>query len=271
MMQLTSRHRFLQSAIGIALWSLIVLSLGMPRVVIGQSPAQWPYPKPIAGDDTGFSPIFDDLTLNGWDGELDYWRVENGSIVGETTPVTPLKDNTFLIWRRGVVRDFELTLEYRISRSGNSGVEYRAAELNDKKWGLRGYQADIAGPEWAGGLRWPGKEYFRATGENYEDEGRMILALTGQLTQIRKDGTPRSFASIGGTEGVEGDLGHDGWKTYRIIARGNVLIQIVDGHLMSVVIDDDAVNARSVGLLGLQLHMGKPMKVEFRNIQLKKF
>ena len=47
----------------------------------------------------GFVSIFDGKSLNGWEGDSTYWRVENGSIVGEITPTTLLKRNSFLIWR----------------------------------------------------------------------------------------------------------------------------------------------------------------------------
>ena len=42
--------------------------------------------RPKPDDNAGFVPIFDGKTLNGWDGDPRYWRVENGEIVGETTP-----------------------------------------------------------------------------------------------------------------------------------------------------------------------------------------
>jgi hypothetical protein len=38
---------------------------------------------------------------------------------------------------------------------------------------------------------------------------------------------------------------------------------------MSEVTDDDEINRKLGGLIGVQVHVGPPMKVEFRNIQLK--
>src|SRR5439155_186699 len=78
--------------------------------------------------------IFDGTTRAGWDGDTAFWRVEHGAIVGETTSGKPLKANTFIIWRGGRTRDFELTLEYRMSTrnpAGNSGVQFRSALLPD--------------------------------------------------------------------------------------------------------------------------------------------
>ena len=66
--------------------------------------------------------IFDGKTLNGWEGDPKYWRVENGALVGEVTPETLLKTNSFVIWRGGVTKDFELKVDYRITDRGNSGI-----------------------------------------------------------------------------------------------------------------------------------------------------
>ena len=76
----------------------------------------------------GFVKIFDGKTMKGWDGDTVFWRVENGSFVGEVTAAKPLKTNTFLIWRGGLPTNFEFVAQYRISPEGNSGVQYRSEE-----------------------------------------------------------------------------------------------------------------------------------------------
>lgn len=43
----------------------------------------------------------------------------------------------------------------------------------------------------------------------------------------------------------------------------------VNGKLMSVVIDDD-MNRSKKGLIGVQVHVGGPMKVEYRNWRLNR-
>jgi hypothetical protein len=67
--------------------------------------------------------LLDGKTLNGWDGDPAYWRVEDGAMVGETKPGAIPRQNTFLIWRGGSPSDCELVAEYRIS-GGNSGIQY---------------------------------------------------------------------------------------------------------------------------------------------------
>jgi len=80
-------------------------------------------------DGPGFTPIFDGKSLSGWEGDPKYWRIEDGNLVGEITPETIVKQNTFIIWRGGSPADFELKLEYRISARGNSGINYRSTEV----------------------------------------------------------------------------------------------------------------------------------------------
>jgi len=98
--------------------------------------------KPL--EESGFQPIFDGKSLTGWDGDPGFWRIENGAIVGETATDKQPKQNTFLIWRGGTPGNFELKLEYRLT-GYNSGIQYRSVELPDKKWAMKGYQADIDG------------------------------------------------------------------------------------------------------------------------------
>ena len=75
--------------------------------------AQQVYPAPAGDDAAGFESIFDGKTLNGWEGDPNYWRVENGCLVGEITPEALLKQNSFIIWRGGTTGDFELKIEFR--------------------------------------------------------------------------------------------------------------------------------------------------------------
>lgn len=216
-----------------------------------------------AGDEAGFEPIFDGKTLKGWEGDPKYWRVENGSLVGEVTPETILKQNSFLIWRGGVTGDFELKVEYRVSARGNSGINYRSVEVEGQRFALRGYQADIDGQSRnAGGVR--------HTGQNYEERGRTFLALRGQAVRLEEGKKPAVIASSGDKKELEAFIKNDDWNEYHLIARGNVLVHILNGRVMSVVLDDDAAGRRPDGLLGVQVHVGPPMKIEYRNFRLKR-
>ena len=95
-----------------------------------------------SADNDGFVEIFDGETLDGWEGDPNHWRVEDGNIIGEVTPSVPLESNTFLIWKGGELADFELKGEFNITEAGNSGINYRSEQLPDIPFALRGYQAD---------------------------------------------------------------------------------------------------------------------------------
>ena len=208
-------------------------------------------------EETGFQPIFDGKTLAGWEGDPNFWRVEEGAIVGQTLADKQPKQNTFIIWRGGMTKDFELKVEYRITTNGNSGINYRSVEVPGLKFAMRGYQADIDGRN-------------RYTGQNYEERGRTFNAMRGQITHIPPGKKAEVIGSLGDIAALETFINKDDWNEVHVIARGNTLIHIFNGHVMSVVIDDDPDGRRYDGLLGVQVHVGPPMKIEYRNFRLKR-
>ena len=217
----------------------------------------------------GFVQIFDGKTLKGWKGDTVYWRVENGSLVGEITPATLLKTNSFIIWQGGQPADFELRTEFRITKAGNSGINYRSEIVDNVPNALRGYQADIDGA-------------VRYTGQNYEERGRTTLAYRGQKVIVEgKEGSVQSnvkgnawtgvkvTGSLGSSDSLKALIRYEDWNECRLVVKGNRLQHFVNGVLMSDVTDEDAVNRKTKGYLGVQVHVGPPMKVEYRNIRLK--
>jgi hypothetical protein len=239
--------------------SVIVVALSAQQQTT-YVPKQSDRPEPVSGDEPGFVSIFDGKTLTGWEGNPTYWRVENGALVGEITPSTVVKSNTFIVWRGGRPRDFELKLDYRITAEGNSGINYRSAIIPDpvtpeNKFSMRGYQCDLDGRK-----RYPGN--------NYEEKGRLFLAVRGQMTRVVGGRPPILVSTLGDTSDLA-QLVTDDWNAVHIIARGNVLTHAINGRVMTVVVDDDGPNRPVDGLLGVQVHVGPPMKVEYRNIRLK--
>lgn len=224
-------------------------------------------------DEDGFLEIFDG-TLTGWEGDTTYWRAEGGSLIGEVTPTTLLKSNTFIVWQGGTPADFELKLEFKIAESGNSGVNYRSEVLEGVPHALKGYQADI-----------DGKNNY--TGQNYEERKRTTLAYRGEKVVVHSQDNPSDpeslkanvknnawakrdvTGSLGASDSLKTVIKNGDWNTCHIIAKGNHLQHYINGVLMSDVIDDDTVNRTMSGLLGVQVHVGPPMTVEYRNILLK--
>lgn len=217
----------------------------------------------------GLVDIFNGENLTGWRGDTTLWRVENGAIVGEITPETDMRHNSFLIWGGGRPANFEFVAEYRMSATGNSGVNYRSEELEDLPFALRGYQADIDAAN-------------TYTGQNYEERGRTILAFPGQQMRLPPvDGQISDYAqgnvwtageeikSLGDREDLKTNIKQNDWNEIHIVAKDNRLSHYINGVLMSEVVDDDTKNRKMEGLIGLQLHTGPPMKIEFRSVKLQ--
>ncbi|MDB6072050.1 MAG: hypothetical protein JWL81_3221 [Verrucomicrobiales bacterium] len=201
-------------------------------------------------------PLFNGKNLDGWDGDSRFWKVEDGCITGQTTAEVPTEANTFLIWNQGEVDDFEFTAEYKIE-GGNSGIQVRSFRLPDRPWGIGGYQADFEF-----GDRYSGIIY----GENF----RGILADRGQKTTIGEDHKPTVTGNTGEDAVLQKIVKKGDWNEYRIVARGFTLQNYINGQLTAEVTDNDLQMRRRGGLLALQVHAGPPMKVQFRNLKLKR-
>lgn len=211
--------------------------------------------RPSVPDKEGFIKIFDGKTLAGWQGDPTYWRVENGCLVGEITPATILQRNSFIIWRGGETGDFELKVMYKVSKGGNSGINYRSEELKDVPFALKGYQCDIDGAN-------------LYTGQNYEERGRTFLALRGQKVVLEQEQKPIIVDTLGTADALL-KLIKDDWNEVHVIVQGNRSQHFVNGVLMSDVTDNDLANRKLKGLLGVQVHVGPPMKIEYKNFRLK--
>lgn len=215
----------------------------------------------------GFVQIFNGKDLEGWKGDTAYWRVENGNLVGEITPATLLKTNSFIVWQGGEPADFELKLEVKISKDGNSGINYRSEVFPDVPNALKGYQADIDGK-------------INYTGQNYEERGRTTLAYRGEIVTVDSGqiaGNVKNNAwqlrkvtgSLGSSDSLKTLIKYEDWNSVHLIVKGNRLQHYVNGILMSDVTDDDTINRKFKGLLGVQVHVGPPMKVEYRKIEIR--
>jgi hypothetical protein len=211
----------------------------------------------FADEDAKGQSLFDGKTLDGWDGDPRFWSVRDGVITGQTTADNPTEHNTFLIWRDGVLGDFQLDLDFRME-GGNSGIQYRSRE-DEKwdKWVIGGYQADFDAPG-------------NYVGILYEERGRGILALLGQKVAIGDNGKPQQVGATTDPDKIKGSVKSDQWNHYTIIAKGNHLIHKVNGMTTVDVTDNDTDKRVMKGLLALQVHAGPPMLVQFRNIRLQK-
>ncbi|MEM1442761.1 MAG: DUF1080 domain-containing protein, partial [Verrucomicrobiota bacterium] len=199
--------------------------------------------------------LFNGKDLTGWTGNPDNWSVVDGTIVGTTTDDNPLPYNQFLIYEGEPVADFELTAELRLTSDGNnSGIQYRAQlrpDLGD--FVVSGYQCDMHPFVWANGMF-------------YDEKGRGILAKRGMEAVI----TPEGKAMQVGDLGQEPEFDTTEWSTYKITAKGNHFVHEVNGVKTVDVYDHQESERELEGVIAFQIHKGPAMKIEIRNITLKR-
>ncbi len=226
----------------------------------------------VAAPEDGFQPLFDGRALGKWEGDPALWRVAGGAIVGETTAEKQPADgkNTFLIYRGGEFADFELRFRYKVE-GFNSGMQFRSVDRG--QFHVDGLQADFEArwhedPATAGTLD-------KFSGMFFEENGRMFMAQRGEAVIVRSNPAdpkkPRieKIARLGDPQELEKSIRRDDWNDYVIIANGNVFTHIINGQVMSLAIDEDELNFRKSGVLALQLHSGKPMRIEVKDIRLR--
>ncbi len=199
----------------------------------------------------GFKPLFNGKDLTGWDGNPDLWSVEDGCITGKTTGPEQLNYNQFLIWRGGVLKNFELRAKVK-QAGNNTGIQYRSREFPEVgKWSVGGYQCDIH-PAAAN------------NGMVYGEKWGGILVQNGQSVVIDPQGAKWLVAE---REPVNVDIAE--WHDYTIIAQGNHLVHKIDGQVTIDLLDFGTKTQALEGLLAFQIHRGPAMKVQIKEVMLK--
>ncbi len=209
----------------------------------------------------GFVSIFNGQDLTGWEGSPDIWKAENGAIVGQTGAEGPTKltYNQFIVWKGGEVDDFVLRFDIKLTNPGNSGMQYRSWMNTDpaKPFSVSGYQADFDGGHTYSGILY---------GEGF----RGILCQRGQETVIGDDHKPKEVRRFAENEALKKEIKIEDWNAYEITAKDFTFTNKINGHVMSVCTDDDKEKRKASGIVAIQAHVGPPMKVEVKNIRVKK-
>ena len=235
-----------------------------------------PDPIEFEQDAPGFASIFDGKTLNGWDGDSRYWRVEDGAIVGQSSTDKPVS-NSYIVYRGMVAKDFDLKFEIKVEQGGGSGFQYRSqtglpwarsARPDEAPYNLdrmlSGPQADFWFPVKPLNERFSGQFYT-------ENSPLGILAWRGQVTESEPNTFKRLVGTIADPESLGGYIKTNDWNQYEVIARGGTFLHIINGHLMAALIDDDPQSMNNqAGKFGIELE-GFPSKVSVRNIRVRSF
>ncbi|MGZ0169000.1 MAG: 3-keto-disaccharide hydrolase [Planctomycetales bacterium] len=217
----------------------------------------------------GIKSIFNGTDLTGWDGDSRLWSVKDGVIHGETTDAVKANGNTFLIWKGGRLKDFELRLSFRCTATNNSGIQYRSKHITDdkvrNKWVVRGYQHEIRNENTLPSV----------SGFIYDEGGltggRGRTCLVGEKAEWIADGKKGSKKvtdTLITAEEYSKLFKVDEWNDVIIIAKGRHIQHYMNGRLV-LDFQDAEKNALLEGILALQLHAGKPMWTEFKNIRVK--
>lgn len=208
--------------------------------------------------------LFNGQDLTGWDGDPRLWSVKDGVIHGETTPEKAAKGNTFLIWKDGVIKDFELRLSFRCGVTNNSGIQYRSQRIGSKpeeknQWRVRGYQHEIRNE-----VNLP-----NVAGFIYDEGGkRGRVCLAGEKAVWGADGKKQVQGTLIDAPEFKTLFKLDQWNDVVIIAKGNHIQHYLNGRLILDFTDDPKV-ALLEGIVALQLHAGKPMWAEYKDIRIK--
>jgi hypothetical protein len=200
----------------------------------------------------GFQSIFNGVDLSEWDGNPAYWSVRDGCLTGVTDG--SLSHNRFIVWRGDELKNFELRVKIKVTAGGNSGLNYRSKvrpDLGEEV--VTGYQCDVV----------PGHADY--DGMLYEERGRRILAHAGEKVTIDEQGQPWVVDAL-----PKKEFKSDEWREYRVLVQGNHHQHWIDDHPTVDVIDLDVKKRALAGILGVQVHVGPAMAIQYRDFFLKR-
>ena len=203
-----------------------------------------------ARSEEGFAPMFNGKDLSGWEQKGAWWSAADGVLKAESTAATPLASNNHLIWRGGTPGDFEMRVEFRLSKGANSGIQIRSENAFERD---TGYQADMnGGGNFAGFLYHPKMHLVGARG------ARVTIDADGKKEE-------RRFADAAELQKL---FKTEDWNAYRVVCKGPTITVYLNGALTTQVTDFRSDTPRQ-GVITLQLHKGPPMKIEYRNLRIR--
>ena len=188
--------------------------------------------------EAGFVSIFDGKTLNGWEGNLKMFRVEDGAIVAGTQKER-IPNNEFLCTKKRY-GDFELRLQAKLEGKGkNAGIQFRSERIPNHHEVI-GFQADIGAMK-GNELIW---------GALYDESRRRKFLVVGDQAELKKVVKP------------------NGWNDFIIRCEGPRIQIKVNGYLAVDYVEKDPDIADS-GIIGVQIHSGEPAEASYRKIRIK--
>lgn len=218
---------------------------------------------PAAGAD-GWISLFNGKDLTGWEGLEGYWSVTDGAIQCTETKENSKQTNLILLSSKDnpeKFANFELRYSFKwVTEGGNSGVQIRGKIDNPAMFHVGGYQADIDA----------GNGY---TGIIYDEGGvaggRGIMSNRGEKTvwdaENKRSSTPLEKTS----DEIKAAIKPVGeWNDAVVIANGNHITYSINGVVTTEMIDESP-KACQDGVIGLQMHGGHTMTLQFKDLKIK--
>jgi len=194
----------------------------------------------LADDSTkeaGFVSLFDGKTFAGWEGKKEIFSVRDGAIVAGSLTQS-IANNEFLCTTKSY-ENFELRLQAKLVGPGNNaGIQFRSRRIPNHHEVI-GYQCDMG--SWRLGVIW---------GALYDESRR------------------RKMLAEGDQEKIADALKLNDWNDFVIRCQGNRVQIWLNGYQTVDYREKDAKIAKK-GIIGLQIHGGKPSVASYRKIRLK--
>lgn len=211
-----------------------------------------------AADSNGFKSLFNGTDLTGWDGLEGFWTVKDGAICGAENKEHPAPQ-TFLVYK-DKFSDFELHYKYKFATpNGNSGLQFRSKMLIEKQRRIGGYQADCDA-----GRGYDGTIYDEAGVAG----GRGTMSNRGEKTTWDAENKRHNEKLSESGDDLKKLIKQGDWNDVVLVAQGNHITYTINGHLMTD-LADNSPKAVPEGVIGLQLHAGFVMEIQFKDIEIK--
>ena len=181
-------------------------------------------------------PLFDGKSTKGWEGNEKWFRVQNECVVAGSLK-EKIPHNEFLCTKKQY-GDFELRLEAKLVGEGNNaGIQFRSKRVADSTE-VSGYQADC------------GEAWKRPVWGSLYDESRRRKMLAEPEAE-----STRKIVKTGD------------WNQMRIVCKADRIQIFLNGKKTVDYVEKDDKIPRA-GVIGLQIHSGKPTEGWYRNIQI---
>jgi len=218
---------------------------------------------PAAGAD-GWISLFNGKDLTGWEGLEGYWSIVDGAIQCSETKENSKQTNLILLCSKDnpeKFANFEIRYRFKwVTPGGNSGVQIRGKIDNPEMFHVGGYQADIDAENAYTGIIYD---------EGGVAGGRGIMSNRGEKTvwdaENKRTNTPleKSNAEIAAKIKPVGE-----WNEAVVIANGNHITYSINGQVTTEM-TDNSPKACKDGVIGIQMHSGHTMTIQFKDIKIK--